>query len=67
LDSQLRALKLAGAAGEKGIKIKPSNLSQLTREQQGNEKYIGKSPAVLWEILVQLSHSQFILPLNRPA
>ena len=41
LDSQLRALKLAGAAGEKGIKIKPSNLSQLTREQQGEaEKYV---------------------------
>ena len=42
LDTQLRALKLAGAASEKGIKIKPSNLSQLTREQQGEaEKYVG--------------------------
>ncbi len=43
LDTQLRALRLAGAAGEKGIKLKPSNISQLTREQQGDaEKYVGE-------------------------
>ncbi|GAX79109.1 hypothetical protein CEUSTIGMA_g6549.t1 [Chlamydomonas eustigma] len=50
LDSQLRALRLAGAAGEKGIHLRPTNLSQLTREQQGEaEKYVDVPEMVKFE------------------
>ena len=65
LDSQLRALKLAGAAGEKGIKIKPSNLSQLTREQQGeSDKYVGefRGPTALGKYMGERGDGMLLSP-----
>ncbi len=42
LDTQLAALKVSQAAGEKGVKLKPTDYSRMAREAGGEDKYVGE-------------------------